>query len=176
MAQTKITARDVIILAEISSTADPAAPTYTGSYKPVGMATEVSLDEDFETQETSHKNSGTTKSFDYGMANASGSIKGLLFFGSSYVGADELKTAARAKKKVKMVLVTKKDSATIDESTAIPTADIDADKFLLGSTTETFEALITKVGRSAGNDGTATYDISFQVNGAITSGTVAAGS
>lgn len=174
MTQKKILARDTILLAEISSTADPNDPTFAGSYKPVGMCQEVSLDIDIATLETSHKNSGTTKTYDYDMVNATGSMKGILHFVTSGIGSVELEAAAVARKKVKFVLVTKKDNASMDEETAILTADIDSDKFLQGSPTKTFVALITKVSDGAPNEGNATYDISFQVTGAITNGTVPA--
>lgn len=175
MSVKEITAKHVVLLAEISSSA--TTPTFTGSYKKVGRATEVSFDEEYATSEAPSKDSGNWSAADYdGTAKASGSIKGLLFFATAGIGAMELKAAARAQKKVKFVKCVVAPNTTMDPETAQPTANLDGDVLLTGSPMETFVAVIAKVSESAGTEGKGEYDISFTVDGEVTTATVAAGS
>jgi hypothetical protein len=172
MAQIK--GKNVTVIADIETAAD--AGTYSGTYKPIGQATEHSISLSRAADETTTKDSGNYKGKDYGMGEASGSISGLLFFQASTIGPEELLAAQVAGKKVKLIFIyVKPTAAPLSISTGILAADVDGvTSFDTGTQQITVVAVLTSIEKSGSVEGKATYSVSYEVDGAPVIGAVAA--
>jgi len=163
-----IRGKNVTVLADFETAAD--AGTYSGTFKPIGKATEHSLSTTRAADETTTKDDGNYKGKDYGMGEVSGSLSGLLFYQASTIGPDEFQSAQDAGKKVKLIFIYVKSTASpLNPATGIANANVDGvANFETATQMITLNAVITSVEKSGSLEGKATYSISYEADGAPT--------
>lgn len=168
-----IRGKNVVLLCDLETAAD--AGTYSGTFKPIGSATEHSISISRAADETTTKDSGNYKGKDYGMGEVSGSVSGLLFYTASTIGPEELLAAQVAGKKAKLIFIYKKDTVTLNPATGIANADVDSvTSFETDTQMITVNAVLTSIEKSGSLEGKATYSISYEGDGTPLVGTVPA--